>query len=230
VSRAAVLMRRSPSRSAVLCAVVVGLFLGSATSAFGWEVSSPAPSVIRIERESSDATGLVRVWARTTVLSATSSTYYEGTYDATTTSGWSSLVDVLFDTDSGVLEYYNAGALPQYLVITPDRRHVVLNTQYAGAQRVSLTSWTGTLPVTVSNPTTSVAVSNPTTTVAVSSLPTVPVSVVGTVSTGATLTVPSTLTVTPDAVTAGQISVVSVGLLFALGVALTEWKHRKAKR
>jgi hypothetical protein len=75
-------------------------------------------------------------------------------------------------------------------------------------------------------PTTTVVVSNPTTSVAVSAMPTRTIDVTGTVavsSLNASLSLPSTLTVTPDEGSASELRLVGVLFCFCLAVWLFVW-------
>lgn len=176
--------------------VALALFASLPSPAAAWQVSSPTKGVYRIERESGDASGTVRIYRTAGGMNAA---LENGSWDDTSTNGYQVVLSPRFDDDDWVIEL-NApvfSTVYYYLLFTPEGAYYL--TPFGtprGTEAVYITdsggALTSTLPVSLSSlPTMSLA---GTPAVAVSSYPTppaapttmsvdgtVPVTVVGTV-------------------------------------------------
>jgi hypothetical protein len=204
---------------ATLAVIALACVLTVPAIALGWSVTVPISGTVRIERDSSDASGTVYLYGRSNQISA--SALADGSWDST--AGYSAPQELLFDSSDLSIEYRNTGWV-YYLVKLPSADAVVVNvTNGTSMQPIPVYISSGyTNPVSVVG---SVALS-PTSTVGVSSMPTRTIDVTGTVavsSLNASLSLPSTLTVTPDEGSASELRLVGVLFCFCLAVWLFVW-------
>lgn len=126
--------------------VVAVLFFGTVTTASAWEVTSPKPYTVRIERAQEDTAGTVLIYGRATQPFA--SWYNAGSWDNTATAGWALAVSPVFDGNDRSIEFRSSD-YGYFFVVTPDGEQSVVAYWAEPDQRVILAGVLTTQPVTV---------------------------------------------------------------------------------